>query len=134
MSRAKPPKPAKAVKSGAQGKERRSAFRRQATFPVDIIRVNQFRFKQKWDHEVGVNIGAAGVCLRSGKALPEKASVTLALLLHNEDAELVEVDARLVWTRPRVERQEKLYYMGLEFTKVGDDAQRLIQHFVDATR
>lgn len=123
----------KTARAGYRGKERRSGFRRQATFPVDIIRVNQLKFRNKWDHEVGVNIGATGICLRSTKALPEKANVSMAVLLHNEDAELVEVDAKLLWTQRRVERSQKLYYMGLEFTNLNSQAQGLIQRFVDAT-
>lgn len=123
---------AKGKPSAHRGKERRSGFRRQATFPVDIIRVNQLKFRNKWDHEVGVNIGLGGICLRSTKALPEKANVSMAVLLHNEDAELVEVDAKLLWTQRRVERSQKLYYMGLEFTNLNSQAQGLIQRFVDA--
>lgn len=123
-----------ARKAAPKAKERRGSYRRQATFPADITRVNQFNFKNKWDHEVGVNIGLSGLCVRSSKALPEKANVTLSILLHNEDAELVEVDAKLVWTQRRVENREKLYYMGLEFTKLASDVRALIERFVNERR
>ena len=114
-----------------RGKERRHEFRRMSTFPADIFRVNQLTFRNKWDHEVGVNIGMDGLCIKSAKALPENASITVAVLLHNSNAELVEVDAKLLWTQRRIEGQGKIYYMGLQFTRLTTDAKEKIQRFVD---
>lgn len=122
---------AKTTKAKYRGKERRGSFRRQASFPTDITRVNQFKFKKKWDHEVGVNIGITGLCIRSMKPLPEKANVTLAILLYNDEAELVETDAKLLWTQRRIVDRQKLYYMGLEFTNLNPQTRDLIQHFID---
>ena len=124
-------KRARAKKSGYGGKDRRGAFRKQAALPSDITRVNQLRFQRKWNHEVGVNIGLGGMCIRSTKPLPEKANITIAVLLHNENAELVELDAKLVWTQRRVVDRQKLYYMGLEFTNLSAQAHDLIQRFIN---
>jgi len=124
-------KRAQVKKSGYRGSDRRGAFRKQAAFPSDITRVNTLRFQRKWNHEVGVNIGLGGMCIRSTKPLPEKANITIAVLLHNEHAELVELDAKLVWTQQRTVDRQKLYYMGLEFTNLSAQAHDLIQRFIN---
>ncbi len=131
MSRAKK---TKKTKSSYRGKDRRTTFRKQATFQADIFRVNEMSFKKKWDHEVGVNIGMRGMCLRSTKRLPEKANVTIAILLHNENSALVEVDAKLVWTHQRKENRQSLYYMGLEFTRLDAEVRQKIERFVNEGR
>lgn len=121
------------TKSSHRGKERRRYFRKRATFPTDIIRVNQLKFQRKWDHEVSTDIGVNGVGVKSEKALPAKANVTVAILLHNEDTALLTLDAKLVWTRQQIENHQKIYYMGLEFTKLDPEAREKIQRVVDGT-
>ncbi len=116
-----------------RGKERRLCLRKRVTLPADIIRVNQMKFKRKWDHEVATDIGLSGLGIKSAKPLPAKANVTVAVLLHNDNTALLTLDAKLVWTRPQNENRHKIYYMGLEFTKLDSEAKDKIQRFVDGT-
>ncbi len=123
-----------AKKSSYPGKERRSDFRRKVTFPLNIVRVNQLTIQNKWDHEVGFNIGVGGMAIKSEKALPDKANVTVVFLLPNEDTELMQLDAKHLWTKRVAEgrQRKKLYYMGLEFTHLDPQSKNEIQQYLDA--
>ena len=117
-----------------RGKERRNDVRKTSGFPAAIIRVNNItppNNQNKWDHEVGYNIGTGGMCLTSERRLPAKASVTVVILLPNEDNELMQVEAKLAWTKRCTAGKKKLFCMGFEFTKVGPEAQKQIQRYVD---
>lgn len=121
------------TKTSHRGKERRHCLRKRATLPADIIRVNQLKFQRKWDHEVATDIGLSGLGVKSEKPLPAKANVTVAVLLHNDNTTLLTLDAKLVWTNPKTENHHKIYYMGLEFTRLDPEAKEKIQRFVDGT-
>lgn len=113
-----------------KGPEKRHTRRKLVKFHADIIRVNAKKLKGKWDHEVGIDIGLGGFGIRSAKPLPEKANVTVAILLPDGTFEVLELDAKLVWTEKVIEEGKESYFMGLEFTKLDAQAQERIDRFV----
>jgi len=120
------------TKPAHRGKDRRNNVRKTAGFSAAIVRVNDRKFQNKWDHEVGFNIGLGGMGLKSERPLPAKANVTVIVLLPDEEQELMELDAKLTWLKEGTDAKKKLYYMGLEFTKLEPAALEQIQQFLDA--
>ena len=120
-----------------RGKERRNEVRKTVGFPAAIIRVNKItpaNNQNKWDHEVGYNIGPGGMCLTCEKRLPAKANVTVVILLPDEDNDLMQVEAKLAWTKRCAYGKKKLYCMGFEFTKLNPETQKQIQQYIDEPR
>ncbi len=122
-----------ATKTPSRVKERRREFRRSVVFPLRFVRINELTFqKNKWDHEVGFNIGIGGMAAKSDAPLPAKASVTVRLLLPNEKRGLLDLEAQLIWIKPVREDHRKLYHMGLEFTSLDPHVREEIQRYLDA--
>lgn len=119
------------ARSSFRGKNRRNGVRKTAGFSAAIVRVNDRKFQNKWDHEVGFNIGLSGMGLKSERPLPAKANVTVVVLLPDEEQELMELEAKLVWIKQGADGNKKLYFMGLEFTKLEPQAQGQIRQFLD---
>jgi uncharacterized protein (TIGR02266 family) len=83
-----------------------------------------FRLGQMITTAVTLNISRGGVAIRSTNPLPCGAEVRLRLRLPASAGE-VEADARVVWGDPRLG-------MGLQFSRVSPEHQRLIDNFVNA--
>ncbi len=69
--------------------------------------------------------------LKSERPLPAKANVTVVVLLPDEEQELMDLEAKLVWIKQGADGKKKLYFMGLEFTKIEPQAQGQIRQFLD---
>lgn len=114
----------------AKRPERRQAERKIRGFHADIVRVNELNYGTKWHNEVGTDISEQGLGIRCSKPLPEKANVTIAILLRNGGYHLLKVEAKLSWISKKVEDQKERYFMGFEFTKLEPEVREQIREFV----
>jgi len=120
----------KAKSASYKGPDRRGPQRKVRGFHADIVRVNELTFQSKWYNEVGTDISDKGLGLRCSRPLPEKANVTIAIVLRDGGYQLLKVDARLVWMSKVVENQKERYFMGFEFTKLDPEIQEKIRNFI----
>jgi len=117
-------------KSGYNGPERRSSERKVHGFHADIVRVNELTFGSKWYNEVGTDISEEGLAVRCSKPLPEKANVTIAILLRDGGYQLLKVEARLIWISKVMEQQKERYLMGFQFTQLDPEVREKIREFI----
>lgn len=116
-----------------RGRNRRKATRKEFGFGTNIVRVNQTPFRIKWDDETGVNLGPDGFCCYSSQRLPERKSsgkteITCLLGFYPpHDRELIKAEAILVWQRPGIRKQRRIWYHGFEFTKIEPNHRELIE-------
>lgn len=108
----------------AKRKDRRA----QSRVPMQLE--VQYRIKQNYLVDLSQDISPGGIFINTPSPLPKGTEVELNFKDHHQDRH-VTAEGRVVWSNPKKTKGDARQGMGIEFTRVDVEGQRMIDDLIN---